>query len=110
MESKRPATSPDCEVFQSLTHFLRPEDFLLQNSAILRNAAKTHAKNSFLNYKSFAAKQELLFPGLEGGSPTLYRLSLGTILRAAERIMLKQFPDQYAAYQQRVKHIIPFVL
>jgi len=24
--------------------------------------------------------------------------------------MLKQFPDQYAAYQQRVKRIIPFVL
>jgi hypothetical protein len=23
VESKRPATSPDCEVFQSLTHFLR---------------------------------------------------------------------------------------
>ena len=27
-----------------------------------------------------------------------------------ERVMLKQFPDQYAAYQQRVKRIIPFVL
>src|SRR4029453_8414723 len=27
VESKRPATSPDCEVFQSLTHFLRSEDF-----------------------------------------------------------------------------------
>ncbi len=27
-----------------------------------------------------------------------------------EKIMLKQFPDQYAAYQQRVKRIIPFVL
>ena len=27
-----------------------------------------------------------------------------------ERIMLKQFPDQYAAYQHRVKRIIPFVL
>ena len=26
-----------------------------------------------------------------------------------ERVMLKQFPDQYAAYQQRVKRIIPFV-
>jgi protein-S-isoprenylcysteine O-methyltransferase Ste14 len=31
-------------------------------------------------------------------------------LRHEERIMLKQFPDQYAAYQQRVKRIIPFVL
>ena len=31
-------------------------------------------------------------------------------LREEERIMLKQFPDQYAAYQQRVKRIIPFVL
>jgi len=27
-----------------------------------------------------------------------------------ERVMLKQFPDQYAAYQQRVKRIVPFVL
>ena len=27
-----------------------------------------------------------------------------------ERVMLKQFPDQYAAYQQTVKRIIPFVL
>ena len=27
-----------------------------------------------------------------------------------EKLMLKQFPDQYAAYQQRVKRIIPFVL
>jgi len=27
-----------------------------------------------------------------------------------ERVMLKQFPDQYAAYQRRVKRIIPFVL
>lgn len=26
-----------------------------------------------------------------------------------EKLMLKQFPDQYAAYQQRVKRIIPFV-
>lgn len=30
-------------------------------------------------------------------------------LRDEERVMLKQFPDQYAAYQQRVKRIIPFV-
>jgi protein-S-isoprenylcysteine O-methyltransferase Ste14 len=27
-----------------------------------------------------------------------------------EKVMLKQFPDQYAVYQQRVKRIIPFVL
>jgi len=27
-----------------------------------------------------------------------------------EKIMLRQFPDQYAAYQQRVKRLIPFVL
>jgi protein-S-isoprenylcysteine O-methyltransferase Ste14 len=27
-----------------------------------------------------------------------------------EEVMLKQFPDQYSAYRQRVKRIIPFVL
>jgi len=27
-----------------------------------------------------------------------------------ERVMLKQFPAQYAAYQHRVKRIVPFVL
>ena len=27
-----------------------------------------------------------------------------------ERLMLQQFPERYAAYQQRVKRIIPFVL
>ena len=27
-----------------------------------------------------------------------------------EKLMLKQFPDQYAGYQQRVKRIIPFVV
>jgi len=27
-----------------------------------------------------------------------------------EKLMLKQFPDQYATYQRRVKRIIPFVL
>jgi protein-S-isoprenylcysteine O-methyltransferase Ste14 len=31
-------------------------------------------------------------------------------LSEEEKIMLKQFPDQYAAYQKRVKRIIPFVL
>jgi len=27
-----------------------------------------------------------------------------------EGLMLQQFPERYAAYQQRVKRIIPFVL
>ncbi|MEP7015122.1 MAG: isoprenylcysteine carboxylmethyltransferase family protein [Verrucomicrobiota bacterium] len=27
-----------------------------------------------------------------------------------EQVMLKQFPDQYPSYQQRVKRIIPFIL
>ncbi len=31
-------------------------------------------------------------------------------LREEEEVMLRQFPDQYAAYQRRVKRIIPFVL
>ncbi|HWY52011.1 MAG TPA: isoprenylcysteine carboxylmethyltransferase family protein [Chthoniobacterales bacterium] len=31
-------------------------------------------------------------------------------LRHEERLMLKQFPNDYAAYQQRVKRIIPFIL
>jgi protein-S-isoprenylcysteine O-methyltransferase len=31
-------------------------------------------------------------------------------LRQEEEVMHKQFPDQYAAYQQRVKRLIPFVL
>ena len=31
-------------------------------------------------------------------------------LRHEERLMLKQFPNEYAAYQQRVKRIIPFIL
>jgi protein-S-isoprenylcysteine O-methyltransferase Ste14 len=31
-------------------------------------------------------------------------------LSEEEAVMLKQFPDQYPAYQQRVKRIIPFVL
>ena len=30
-------------------------------------------------------------------------------LRDEEEIMLKQFPDQYPAYQQRVKRIIPYL-
>ena len=31
-------------------------------------------------------------------------------LRYEEKLMLKQFPEQYAAYQKRVKRIIPFIL
>lgn len=31
-------------------------------------------------------------------------------LRDEEEVMLKQFPDQYPAYQQRVKRIIPYLL
>jgi len=40
----------------------------------------------------------------------LVSISFWIKLRDEERVMLKQFPDQYAAYQQRVKRIIPFVL
>jgi len=40
----------------------------------------------------------------------LVSVSFWIKLSDEERIMLKQFPDQYAAYQQRVKRIIPFVL
>ena len=31
-------------------------------------------------------------------------------LRYEEKIMLEKFPDEYAAYQRRVKRLIPFVL
>jgi protein-S-isoprenylcysteine O-methyltransferase Ste14 len=31
-------------------------------------------------------------------------------LSAEEEVMAKQFPDQYAAYRERVKRIIPFLL
>jgi protein-S-isoprenylcysteine O-methyltransferase Ste14 len=31
-------------------------------------------------------------------------------LGSEEKLMLKQFPNEYAAYQQRVKRLIPFVL
>jgi protein-S-isoprenylcysteine O-methyltransferase Ste14 len=31
-------------------------------------------------------------------------------LSSEEEVMLKQFPDQYAAYRQRVRRLIPFVL
>ena len=36
--------------------------------------------------------------------------SLWIKLRYEEKLMLKKFPDEYAAYQQRVKRIIPFIL
>ena len=31
-------------------------------------------------------------------------------LRHEEKLMLQKFPDQYAAYQRRVKRLIPFIL
>jgi len=37
-------------------------------------------------------------------------MSLWIKLRYEEKLMLKQFPNEYTAYQQRVKRIIPFIL
>jgi len=37
-------------------------------------------------------------------------VSLWIKLRHEEKLMLKQFPKEYAAYEQRVKRIIPFIL
>jgi protein-S-isoprenylcysteine O-methyltransferase Ste14 len=37
-------------------------------------------------------------------------VSLWIKLRYEEKLMLKHFPNEYAAYQQRVKRIIPFIL
>jgi protein-S-isoprenylcysteine O-methyltransferase Ste14 len=37
-------------------------------------------------------------------------VSFWTKLSNEEKVMRKQFPDQYAAYRQRAKRIIPFVL
>src|SRR5262249_50175709 len=37
-------------------------------------------------------------------------LSFWIKLIAEEKLMLQQFPGQYAGYQQRVKRIIPFVI
>jgi protein-S-isoprenylcysteine O-methyltransferase Ste14 len=37
-------------------------------------------------------------------------VSLWIKLRHEEKLMLKQFPKEYAAYQQRVRRLIPFVL
>jgi protein-S-isoprenylcysteine O-methyltransferase Ste14 len=36
--------------------------------------------------------------------------SLWIKLRYEEKLMLKQFPNEYAGYQQRVKRLIPFIL
>jgi protein-S-isoprenylcysteine O-methyltransferase Ste14 len=36
--------------------------------------------------------------------------SLWIKLRYEEKLMLKQFPSEYAGYQQRVKRLIPFIL
>ena len=37
-------------------------------------------------------------------------LSIWIKLRHEEKVMLKQFPNEYADYQQRAKRIIPFIL
>ena len=37
-------------------------------------------------------------------------VSIWIKLRHEEKLMLKQFPKEYAAYEQRVKRLIPFVL
>jgi len=37
-------------------------------------------------------------------------VSLWIKLNEEEQVMLKQFPGEYAAYQQRVRRIIPFIL
>ena len=37
-------------------------------------------------------------------------LSFWIKLRHEEKIMLEKFPDEYAAYEQRVKRLVPFVL
>jgi len=31
-------------------------------------------------------------------------------LRSEEKLMLEQFPDEYSAYQRRVKRLVPFIL
>ncbi len=37
-------------------------------------------------------------------------VSIWITLRHEEKLMLQKFPDQYAAYQRRVKRLIPFIL
>jgi len=37
-------------------------------------------------------------------------VSIWIKLRHEEKLMLQKFPDQYAAYQRRVKRLIPFIL
>lgn len=43
------------------------------------------------------------------GAPFVF-VSLWIKLRYEEKLMLEKFPVEYAAYQQRVKRLIPFVL
>jgi protein-S-isoprenylcysteine O-methyltransferase Ste14 len=54
----------------------------------------------------------VLVPGYVGGivGLVLVFVSFWIKLSEEEKIMLKQFSDQYVDYQQRVKRIIPFVL
>jgi protein-S-isoprenylcysteine O-methyltransferase Ste14 len=46
--------------------------------------------------------------GMIGGG--LAFVSFWIKLRDEEAVMLQQFPDEYSAYRQRVKRIIPFIL
>ena len=43
------------------------------------------------------------------GMPFVF-VSFWMKLRCEEQLMLKKFPNEYAAYQQRVRRLIPFVL
>jgi protein-S-isoprenylcysteine O-methyltransferase Ste14 len=43
------------------------------------------------------------------GLPLIF-LSFWVKLRSEEKLMLEKFPNEYAAYQQRVRRLIPFVL
>jgi len=53
-----------------------------------------------------------LFSGYLGGifGIVVVFVSFWIKLREEEKVMLKQFPVEYAAYQQRVNRIIPFVV
>lgn len=54
----------------------------------------------------------VIYQGHLGGiiGLVLVFVSLWIKLSEEEELMLKQFPDQYAAYRERVKRIIPFLL
>jgi protein-S-isoprenylcysteine O-methyltransferase Ste14 len=54
----------------------------------------------------------VIYQGHLGGiiGLVLVFVSLWIKLSEEEELMLKQFPDQYAAYRGRVKRIIPFLL